>query len=338
ASLERLGRARDQLREHLAEVHSFARQSREDLDAARKHVQGEVERVRQQELDLEVARDEHRLAVAAFRQQMIEWQAKVGEMKQALAVGSSQLELRQAAVEEQARQVADSQARLSEEVARVQTERQQVVQKRGEMDRHLGDMREWYRRKWRELAGVDPPPGEPGEGDVVPMPAPAPSADGADGDRDPGRAVLTLADEVSPADRQLGELLSSMELVDSDTLQALWAEARRQRLPLRQVLLNGNFLTLYQMALIEAGNLDALVLGPVRVIDKLPSTPRESVYRVFDPRSDGEALLRHLSESEMEDAVRPDEFRQRFTAAAGVRQGNLAAGVGGVQRAGRAAG
>src|SRR5207302_10782364 len=84
ASLERLARAREQLREHLAEVHTYARQSRDDLEAARKHVQGEVERVRQQELDLQVARDEHRLAVAAFRQQLIEWQGQVGEMKQAL--------------------------------------------------------------------------------------------------------------------------------------------------------------------------------------------------------------------------------------------------------------
>ena len=138
------------------------------------------------------------------------------------------------------------------------------------------------------------------------------------------KLMCEILDEVSPADRQLGEMLASLGLVDSDTLQALWAEARRQRRPLRQVLLGGNYLTLYQMALIEAGNLDALVLGPVRVIDKLPSTPREAIYRVFDPRRNGEALLRHLGELEMEDAVRPDEFRQRFTAASAVKQDNVA--------------
>src|SRR5207253_9196644 len=134
----------------------------------------------------------------------------------------------------------------------------------------------------------------------------------------------TLSDEVDPADRQLGEVLASLELVDQDTLQALWAEARRQRRPLRQLLLGGGYLTVYQMALIEAGSLDALVLGPLQVIDRLPSTPREAVYRVRDPRRDLEALLRHLAESEMSDAVHPDEFRQRFGAAAAVQHGNVA--------------
>jgi hypothetical protein len=79
------------------------------------------------------------------------------------------------------------------------------------------------------------------------------------------------------------------------------------------------------MALIEAGNLDGLVLGPVRVIDRLQATPREAMYRVFDPRQGHELLLRHLAESEMDDAVRPDEFRQRFAAAGQVRHENVAA-------------
>src|SRR5262249_10138729 len=83
--------------------------------------------------------------------------------------------------------------------------------------------------------------------------------------------------------------------------------------------------TLYQLALIEAGNLDGLVLGPVRVVDRLQATPRETVYRVFDPRQEREAVLRHLAEAEMEDAVRPDEFRQRFGAAAGLSHAQLAA-------------
>src|SRR5262249_46744225 len=57
------------------------------------------------------------------------------------------------------------------------------------------------------------------------------------------------------------------------------------------------------------------VLGPVRVVDRLQATPQETVYRVFDPRRGQEALLRHLAETEMLDAVRPDEFRQRFAQA-----------------------
>ena len=104
--------------------------------------------------------------------------------------------------------------------------------------------------------------------------------------------ILSLTGEPDAGDRQLGDLLRSLELIDQDTLTALLLEARRQRRSLRQLLLAGNYLTLYQMALIEAGNLDGLVLGPVRIIDRLAATPHEAVYRVFDPRRDCEAVLR----------------------------------------------
>lgn len=323
AALDRLAQAREQLREHLTEVHAFARQGREELEAARKFIHADGERLRQQELELEVARDEHRLAVAAFRQQLIEWQGRIGEMRQSMQVGSSQLDLRQAEIDERSRQVESTTARLAAEAEELERERREVSERHGEMTRHLGDMREWYRKKLRELAGVDlPPDAEPGEGDVVPMPPPGAAREAHD--RDPARAVLTLTDEVEPADRQLGEQLAALELVDGDTLQALWAEARRQRRSLRQVLLAGGYLTLYQLALIETGNLDGLVLGPVRVIDKLAANTREAVYRVFDPRRGGEALLRHLADGEMHDAVHPDEFRQRFAAAAAVQHPNVA--------------
>jgi serine/threonine protein kinase len=91
------------------------------------------------------------------------------------------------------------------------------------------------------------------------------------------------------------------------------------------------------MALIEAGNLDGLVLGSVRVIDRLQAGPREAVFRVFDPRRNSEALLRWLAEAEMQDAVHPDEFRQRFAAAAAVRHPHIAATYEVVELAGRPA-
>src|SRR5580704_14046723 len=109
--------------------------------------------------------------------------------------------------------------------------------------------------------------------------------------------------------------MRSLDLIEADTLTALLVEARRQRRSLRQVLLASGAVTLYQMALIEAGNLDGLMLGPVRVVDRLRVTPHETVYRVFDPRRGTEAILRHLAEAEGEDAAQADEFRQRFTQA-----------------------
>ena len=77
------------------------------------------------------------------------------------------------------------------------------------------------------------------------------------------RDILSLTGAPDAGDRQLSDLLRSLELIDADTLRALLLEARRQRRSLRQLLLAGNYLTLYQMALIEASNLDGLVLGPV---------------------------------------------------------------------------
>src|SRR5262249_15549333 len=70
--------------------------------------------------------------------------------------------------------------------------------------------------------------------------------------------------------------------------------------------------TLYQLALIEAGNVAGLMLGPVRVIDRVRCTPHETVYRVFDPRAAQEAVLRVLSEEDAVDSARAEEVRERF--------------------------
>ena len=305
AAAERLTQARDQLREHLGELHAYAREARTDLEALRDQIQTEAERVHQQEAGLHRERDEHRLAVAAFRQQLIDWQAQVAEMKRSLASGETRLERRLAEVDEQARQVDATSARLAEQAVQLQEQQRLVAERRGEVEQHLEDMREWYRRKLRELTGRSEEP--------------------EDSDAPPEGSILTLTEETDPGDQQLGELLRSLGLVDADTLTALLVEARRQRRSLRQLLLAGGHLTLYQMALIEAGNLDGLVLGPFRLIDRLRATPREVIYRVFDPRRGHEAILRHLGDAEMQDAVHPDEFRQRFAALAAVHHPHLAA-------------
>ncbi len=324
AAIERLLRGREQLREHLAELHTFTRQGREDLEEARKQLHDEAERVRQKELQLHGVRDEHRLAVAAFRQQLVEWQGNLTEMRQSLLRGESRLDRRSAEVEERAQQVAVVRQELAHQAEQLHEAEREVEEKRGEMTRHLSEMREWYRKKMRELSGIDSETLEDdGRGPSALGRATIPSPQEILALND--RGILALTGEVDPGDRQLGDLLRSLELIDADTLIALLMEARRQRRSLRQLLLAGNYLTLYQMALIEAGNLDGLVLGPVRVIDRLSATPREAVYRVYDPRTNREALLRHLAEAEMEDAVRPDEFRQRFAAAAGLQHAHLAA-------------
>ena len=357
AALDRLTAAKDTLRGHLTELNDFARQSRADLEVVRAQVRIEADRLRTEEATLDRARAEHRLAVTAFRQQLVDWQGKVAEMKQGLARQESRLEARQAAVDQAARQVDATSQHLAEEKEQLKRDQEEVVQKRTEVERHLADMREWYRKKLRELAQArgtrsaergagngepergtrnaetegTPEFGKPrlaaiddtGTPDSVPQTSPANPTD---------RVPNAVIEELEPGDRHLGELLRSLELVDADTLTALWTEASRQRRTLRQVLLASGAVTLYQLALIEAGNLDGLMLGRLRVIDRLRVTPREAMYRVLDPaRADGKSggvfLLRHLSDSEMQDAIHPDEFRQRFAAARDAAHPNLAATV-----------
>jgi chromosome segregation ATPase len=290
-AVERLTAAREQLHGHLTELHTFARQSQDDLLALRGQIRTEAEQWRTQDESLARARAEHRLAVSGFRQQLVEWQGRVAAMKQALAQDEARLEKQQAAVtaaQEQAAVTAEQLARRSEDL---QAEHRAITERRDEMERHLHELREWYRSKLRELADSN------------------------------GKPVPALpTDDIDPGDRQLGELLRTLGLIDADTMAGLWQEARRQRRTLRQVLLASGFLTLYQLALIEQGQFDRLVLGPVRIGERLQATAHETLYRVTDPRRPGHEglLLRHLSEADAQDAVRPDEYRQRFASLIGL--------------------
>jgi hypothetical protein len=300
---DRLAAARDVLGSHLAELHAYAAQTRAELDAARAAHRAE-------EAALEDARAEHRLAVAQFRRQLVDWQGRVAELKQMMARTESRIDARQTEVATASRTLDVTTQELARRAEELRQERQLLTERRAEVEGHLADMREWYRKKLRQLA----------------------ERKAAD-DREPGAVAGRIgfgpagvaSEEVDPGDRQLGELLRSLDLVDADTLAALWAEAERQRRTLRQVLLASGAVTLYQLALIEAGDVGALALGRFRVLDRVRATPREAVYRVLDPdRADGVCLLRHLSESEAQDAVRPDEFRQRFAALRDAAHPNLA--------------
>lgn len=313
-AIGRLSGVREQLRGHLAEIHEYVRQCQVELEQLRSKLQSDVEGLKEHETSLRRNQDEHRLAVAAFRQQLVDWQAQIAELKRHLSRDESRLEKKHAEVEEQSRAMEAESQRLAQQAVEIEQQERDVADRRLEMDRHLGDMREWYRKKLRELAGIPLVPGA-----VVSEPPPAEAMEvGEDGE--PGivpiaRNILSITAGADPGDQKLGQVMRSAQLIDADTLSALLAEARRQRRSLRQVLLASGVITLYQLALIEAGNVDGLMLGPVRIIDRLRNTARETVYRVFDPRRGAEAVLRHLGEADMADAVRPDAFRSRFTQA-----------------------
>src|SRR5207244_3239681 len=205
-----------------------------------------------------------------------EWQGQLAEVRLSLTQGETRLELRLAEVEQRAQQIASASQQLAQQAEELEKQEQQVVERRQEVDRHLADMREWYRRKLRELARVEVDLPEP------PLEGATPIATEDELIVPVRPGLLSMTEDAEPGDRQLGELMRSLELIDADTLTALLVEARRKRRSLRQLLLQGGYLTLFQLALIEAGDLDGLVLGPVRVIDRLYATPHESAYRVFD--------------------------------------------------------
>lgn len=305
AALERLTHARQQLKEHLDELNAYARASREDVDAWRAQVQEQAHEVQEQFRTLDRARDEHRHAVAAFRQQVIAWQGQMEDLKRTLAHGETRLERRQAAVELQVRNVDEASQRLAQQAEELAEQEREVARDRQEVMGQLEDMRAWYRRKIRELSQS--------------------RMEAAGTNKAPTRELLAVTGQPDAGDRKLGDLLLSLNLVDDDTLTALLVEACQQRRTLRQVLLSGGYLSIYQMALIETGQVEGLVLGPLRVIDRLRVTPREAVYRVYDPRRGRDAMVRHLAEAEMENAVRPDEFRQRFAQAVAIQSPHVVA-------------
>src|SRR5262249_49733952 len=161
-----------------------------------------------------------------------------------------------------ARQIDATSTRLAQQAEQLQTQERLVAERRQEIERHLEEMRQWYRRKLRDLSLVRcPPAAVDGNSEAA-----------ASEDHSASRDILALTQEVEPADRKLGELLLSLHLVDAETLDALFIEAERQHRSLRQALLAGGYLTLYQMALIETGNVAGLVLGPLRIIDRVRVT------------------------------------------------------------------
>ena len=320
-ALNKLSGARDVLRGQLSELQVYAKQTREELDAARANLREESERIRLREEELERTRAEQRVAVTGFRQQLVEWQAKVGELRQGMGQSESRVEQKQAELEALAEQTRTANEEIARQATELRQERKLVAEKRSEMERHLGDMRDWYRRKLRELAAgraVD-------ETDLPSAPQSFANAAAAR-NLEPAKTLEPARSaENEPGDVQLGELLRSRGLLDEPTLNALKSEAQRQRRSLRQVLLASGAVTLYQLALIEAGNLEGLILGRFRVVDRVRTTAKETVYRVFDPsRANGPTrgvyVLRQLSENEMANA---DDFRQRFGTMIGSGHPNL---------------
>src|SRR5262249_6487998 len=217
-ALERLTGAREQLREYLEEIHNYTRSCQEDLENLQGAVQADAERLDQQAQQLRRGQDEHRLAVAGFRQQLINWQGQLTDKKRLLTRDETRLERRQAVVDEQAREIDATSQQLAKQAEQLKQQEKHVAERRQVMDEHLTDMREWYRRKLRDLAGIKDHAEdadhwhEGGEAEEIAPGMHAPH-------------ILSLTGPADSADHKLGDLLKGLGLVDGYTLTSLLVQS-----------------------------------------------------------------------------------------------------------------
>jgi hypothetical protein len=305
-SLERLTTARVQLRTQLEEIHAYRQRCHDEITARRQEASQALRQLDERYQVLQRLQDEQRLEAAAQRQECLSWQSQIDALELKWRTSQRELAAQTERLALHSRELERNQSRLEVQAEALEGEAKSVAYRRSEVNRHLGEMQTWYQHKLRDLAEKKLPQQMAGDFEAEDSPN-----------------ILPLQTTRGNTDAHLADLLSGMGLVDAVTLQALLEEARQQRVSLRDCLLQNEFLTPYQMELIEAGRLESLVLNSLRVIDRIRIGPLETIYRVFDPRLGEEAILRHLSSSV--DPAWQDEYRGLFAQAALIRHPGVAA-------------
>lgn len=304
--LERLSAARTQWRTQLQEIHAYRQRCMDELSSQREEVRQSMQQLDERFQVLSRLQDEHRLEAAALRQDCLHWQSQMEQLQKQWHWHQQELQEKSEQLAHQKQELKQDHERLELRSAELIDKEEDVHFRRSEVNRHLADMQGWYREKMKDLADKK----LPGSATVDDLQL-----------YDPPH-ILPLKSTRKGSDQQLADLLSSMGLIDARTLQSLMQEAQKQRISLRECLLRNEFLSSFQMELIEAGQLEALVLGSLRIIDRLRQSAMETIYRVFDPRIGDEALLRQLSASV--DTNWQEEYRAMFSQAAQVKHVNVA--------------
>jgi len=316
SALERVVAARSQLRTQLHEIHAYRQRCVEEIAARRQETAVGMQQLEERHQVLSRLQDEQRLEAAALRQDCLHWQSQIQLLESQWQASQEDIHEKSQRLASQARELEQNHSRLQVRSEELHDRERDVDHRRSEVNKHLADMQGWYRVKLKDMAEKKLP-GQPAEADVELYDPPH---------------ILKLQSARADNDQHLADLLSGMGLIDAMTLNTLIEEARKQRLSLRNCLLQNEFLTPFQMELIEAGRLEALVLGPLRVIDRLRIGTMETIYRVFDPRIGDEALLRQLSASV--DANWQEEYKTLFALAAQVQHSNVAGTLDVLQMAG----
>jgi hypothetical protein len=233
-------------------------------------------------------------------------------------------ELAEAAAQQRAQEenLVQQRRELAEERKRCQQEQQLLLEQQAQARADLERLRREAQDAPRQLppAAAPSPPRERA-GTLQPqlraLVTPAPlAAKMASAEQEPASAPTILRmDQGDRRDAQLVELMQERLLIDEQTVATLTTEARKQRRPLRQLLLDQGLITPYQFSLVDAGTSDKLALGPIWALDLLRTTPHETIYHAMDSRRGGEVLLRHLAEPMLRDSARVASYRQCFTKA-----------------------
>jgi hypothetical protein len=306
-ALERLGLARSQLRTQLQEIHAYRQRCHDEIEARRRDAAKLTEQLDERYQVVLRLQDEQRLEAAALRQDCLHWQAQLDHLQRQWSDSQRTLAEQAEQLATQTKTLELNSSRLEVRAEELDTRERDVAYRRSEVNKHLADMQGWYRLKLRDLAEKKlPHHAQAGDEELYDPPQ-----------------ILPLKSTRMHNDAHLADLLSGMGLIDAVTLQALLEESRKQHVSLRDCLVQNDFLTSYQMELIEAGRLEALVLGSLRVIDRIRTGATETIYRVFDPRLGDEALLRHLSAAV--DPAWQEEYRDLFEQASHIRHPNVAA-------------
>jgi hypothetical protein len=305
-ALERLGIARSQLRTQLHDIHAYRQRCLDEVAAQRREVQQLAAQLEERQTVLSRLQDEQRLEAASLRQDVLHWQTQVKLLQGDWQASQEDLSEKEQRIASQKRELEQNHSRLQLQQESLDDQARDVDHRRSEVNKHLSDMQGWYRDKLRDMAEKKLPQ--------------SPSDEEAEALERPH--ILPLKSTRTGSDQELADLLSGMGLIDANTLSSLMEEARQQRSSLRDLLVQNDYLTGFQMELIEAGRLEALVLGPLRVIDRLRIGPMETIYRVFDPRLGDEALLRQLSAAV--DPAWQEEYRTLFQQAAQLHHPHVA--------------
>ncbi len=303
SAVQQLGLARQQLRTHLQEVHAFIERSQKELTQWQNDLADRGQTLQSTQNHLLQLRTENRLEISQFKLFLSEWQEHLQQFRHGITQDQTSLQEREAQLALEASRLQQSHSELELRSEKIKALEEAIQARRTSLNRHLHDLQSWYRLKIKELA--EKHLGRTATANVSSEPT-----------------ILRLPLGNGSNDDAFIERLVQLDLIDDKTLRELHAEAHAKSKTLKQLMLEAELLTPYQIRMLEEDRLECLAFGTLRIVDQLRILPQETIYRVFDGKRGGEAILRHLHPQA--EPWKVDDFRNQFSQAMVVRHPQVA--------------